>query len=86
VVRPPRGGSRPGAYGQPPASTGTDGVALAALIVGILSLLIAWVPFIGLLGVVGGIIALVLGFVARGRIKRTGAGGNGVALTGIVTG
>jgi hypothetical protein len=73
------------AWGQP-ASRGSDGVALAALIVGILSLLIAFVPIVGLIGVIGGVIALVLGFVGRGRIKRTQAGGNGMAVTGIVTG
>jgi hypothetical protein len=61
-------------------------MALAAMIVGILSLLIAWIPFIGILGTIGGIVALVLGFVGRGRIKKTGAGGNGMAITGIATG
>jgi hypothetical protein len=68
------------------ASRGNDGMALAAMIVGILSLLIAWIPFIGILGTIGGIVALVLGFVGRGRIKKTGAGGNGMAITGIATG
>jgi hypothetical protein len=61
-------------------------MALAALIIGILSLLIAWIPFIGILGAIGGLIALILGFVARGRIKRNATGGNGMAITGIVTG
>jgi hypothetical protein len=68
------------------ASRGNDGMALAAMIVGILSLLIAWIPFIGILGTIGGIVALVLGFVGRGRIKKSGAGGNGMAVTGIATG
>jgi hypothetical protein len=61
-------------------------MAIAALIIGILSLLIAWIPIIGLFGVIGGLIALILGFVARGRIKRNGTAGNGMAITGIVTG
>jgi hypothetical protein len=92
-----QGGQAP-AWGQQPggggpawqqggtAPRGNDGMALAAMIVGILSLLIAWIPLIGLLGTIGGIVALVLGFVGRGRIKKTGAGGNGMAITGIATG
>jgi hypothetical protein len=70
--------------GQPPA--GNDGMAVAALVIGILSLLVAWIPFIGVLGAVGGIVAAILGFVARGRIKRTGRAGRGMATGGIVTG
>jgi hypothetical protein len=76
----------PGGWGQPAPTGRNDGVAVAALIVGILSLLVAWLPIIGLIGALGGVVALVLGFVARGRIKRTGASGSGMALTGIITG
>jgi len=61
---------------------GTDGVAVAALVVGILSLLTSWF----VLGGLGGIIALVLGLVALGRIKRNRSGGRGMAITGVVTG
>lgn len=81
-----------GAYGQAPAwdtgggyaqpTGGTDGVAVAALVIGILSLLTSWF----VLGGLGGIIALVLGLVALGRIKRNRSGGRGMAITGIVTG
>jgi hypothetical protein len=75
------GGSWQGGGGT--ANAGTDGVAVAALIVGILALLVSWIP---VLGAIGGIVALVLGLVARNRIKKSGAGGNGMAVTGIVTG
>lgn len=70
-----------GQYAQTP-SGGTDGVAIAALVVGILSLLTSWF----VLGGLGGIIALVLGLVALGRIKRNRSGGRGMAITGVVTG
>jgi hypothetical protein len=79
------GGGGPAWQGDTPPR-GNDGMALAAMIVGILSLLIAWIPFVGILGTIGGIVAVVLGFVGRGRIKRSGAGGNGMAVTGIATG
>jgi hypothetical protein len=61
-------------------------MAVAALIIGILSLLIAIFPFIGLIGTLGGIAALVLGFVGRKKAKTTSAGGGGMAITGIITG
>ncbi|HSK21900.1 MAG TPA: DUF4190 domain-containing protein [Egicoccus sp.] len=61
---------------------GTDGVAVAALVIGILSLLTSWFVIGGL----GGVIALVLGLVALGRIKRNRSGGRGMAITGVVTG
>ncbi len=71
-----------GPSGQPPA---TNGVAVAAMIIGILSLLVAWIPFVGLLGVVGGFLAVVLGLIGRGRAKRV-ANGGALAITGLVTG
>lgn len=61
---------------------GTDGVAVAALVIGILSLLTSWF----VLGGLGGVIALVLGLVALGRIKRNRSAGRGMAITGVVTG
>jgi hypothetical protein len=64
-------------------SPGTDGVAVAAMIVGILAILVSWIP---VLGAIGGIAALVLGLVGRSRIKKRGASGNGMAVTGIATG
>jgi hypothetical protein len=75
-----------GGSARRPTGTGVDGVALAAMIVGILSLLIAWVPFLGILGGLGGVVAVILGFVGRGRARANGQAGSGQALTGIVTG
>ena len=68
-----------GAAGQP----STSGLAIAALIVGVVSLLFA--VFIFPLGLIGGVIGAILGFIARGKIRRGEAGGNGIALGGIVT-
>ena len=64
------------------APAGSDGLAIAAMIVGILSLLTSWL----VIGALGGIVAIVLGFLARGRVKQSGREGNGLAVTGIVTG
>ena len=75
---------QPPSWGQTGAGNapGNDGLAIAALVIGILSLLTSWI----LIGAFGGIIAIVLGFIALSRIRRSGQGGKGMAITGIVTG
>jgi uncharacterized protein DUF4190 len=69
---PPPPPSPPAGY---PTGGRTNGLAVASLVLGIV-----W-----LCGV-GSILALVLGFMALGRIKRTGEGGRGMAIAGIVLG
>ncbi len=65
------------------AGGGREGMALAAMILGLASLplLIACGA-----GVLTGIVAIVLGFVAMSRAKRSGRSGRGMAITGIVAG
>ena len=72
-------------YGYPgyPAARPTDGIAIASLVVSCVSVLgLCGYGIGGLLGIVGAI----LGHVARGRIRRTGADGDGMALAGIIVG
>jgi uncharacterized protein DUF4190 len=59
-------------YGPPRP---TNGLAVASMVLGIL-----WVYWIG------SILALVFGYVARDQIRRTGQGGDGMAVAGIVLG
>ena len=77
----PPGYGAPTQYGQqmPPVQK-TNGMAIAALIAGILGLTI----FFG----IGSILALIFGYVARSQIKRSQGveGGSGMAVTGIVLG
>ncbi len=58
-----------------------NGLAVASLVLGIIS-----IPTLGLLGV-GAIVAIVLGVIALGRIKKEPAtyGGKGMAVAGIIT-
>lgn len=65
-------------YGPPgtPASPGTNGLAIASLVLSLLGL------FCG----IGSIVGIILGFVARSQIQRTGQGGSGMALAGIIIG
>ena len=78
--------------GPRPRRAGGDGMGKAAMIVGIISIsltvltgLLSCLCIFGVVGVVagaiGGIVAVILGFVARSRTPGSGAG-----LTGILTG
>jgi hypothetical protein len=85
----PRYGNAPGyreagPYGQPgPYVTGsrvgrkTNSLAIASLCCGIGQLLV---------GILAGIPAIVLGFVAISQIRQTGENGRGMAIAGIVLG
>src|SRR6266702_1573325 len=76
---PPGGGYVPGG-GMQYASQRTDGLAIASLITGILSLVCC------VLGVVLGPAAAVMGFISRGRITASNGtiGGGGLAIAGVV--
>lgn len=76
------GGPPAGGFGGAP-STGTNGLAVGALVVGIGSLLLFWACFLGILG---GIIAIVLGVMGRSKAQRENGNGSGMATAGIVTG
>ena len=72
------GPAYPQGYGQPPAaSEHTNGMAIAALVCGI-GQLVAGFP--------AGIAAVVLGHLARKRIRETGERGDGMARAGLILG
>jgi hypothetical protein len=54
------------------------------MVCGIVALVIAWVPFFGLVGLAAAVVGLALGIPALRRSKPTGAR-RGAAITGIVT-
>ncbi|GAC1504388.1 MAG: hypothetical protein NVS1B3_01030 [Candidatus Dormibacteraceae bacterium] len=78
-VPPPPGGFAPG-Y----AAARTDGLAIAALIIGILSLICSFICF----GVILGPVAAIMGFISRQRISTSGGalGGGALAVVGLVLG
>ena len=67
-------------YGQPGYvyAPRTNSLAIASLVTGIL----AWL----LCPLLGGILAVIFGHVSRGQIKRSGEGGGGMALAGLILG
>jgi hypothetical protein len=68
---------------HPPAGRPTDSLAIASLVVSCVATVgLCGYGLGGLLGVVGAI----LGHVARRRIRVSGAGGDGMALAGIIIG
>ncbi|HZI98590.1 MAG TPA: DUF4190 domain-containing protein [Actinomycetales bacterium] len=76
------GYNEPG-YG-PGAAAPKNGLGTAALVLGIIGLLLAFIPVIGILGGLLGIVGVILGVIARGKVKRGDATNGGVALVGII--
>lgn len=68
----------PGAPGYPPvnASPGTNGMAIASLVCS----LVGWVCAIG------PVLGIIFGFIGLNQIKKSGQGGRGLALAGIIVG
>jgi hypothetical protein len=76
----------PYAAQTPPPASPRNGMGIAALILAIIALLICWIPFVGFLGLLLGVVAVILGVIGRGRAKRGEATNGGVALGGLVLG
>lgn len=77
---PPTG---PPAYGPPP--TKGAGLAIASMVVGIIALLLSWIPIINILAAVLAVVGLGLGIPALIRARKGTARGTGMAITGLVT-
>ena len=74
---------QPNYYTPPPGQPPPAGLAVASMVCGIVSipLLCFWPVSIPL-----AIVAVVLGLIARGQVRRGTAGGGGMAVAGIVCG
>ncbi|WP_461023736.1 DUF4190 domain-containing protein [Thalassiella azotivora] len=80
------------AGGYPPAQAGPggpggpgQGLAIGALVVGVLALLMCWIPFVNIASILLGLVGLVLGIVALAKVRKGTARGKGMALAGVVT-
>jgi hypothetical protein len=65
-------------------ATRTNATATAAMVLGIIAVAIAWLPFVVLLGMVAAVLALVFGAVGVRRSRPSGVG-RGRAVVGLVT-
>jgi hypothetical protein len=71
-------------YGYPPQPTRPrNGLGIMSLVLAIIALLGVWSV---VAGIILGLAAVVIGFLARGRVKRGRANNGGVAIAGIVLG
>ena len=68
----------PYGYGAYPTRK-TNGLAVASLVLSI-------VGFLWILPLVGSVAGAIMGHIALGQIKRTGEGGRGMALAGVIIG
>ncbi|TFV64548.1 DUF4190 domain-containing protein [Geodermatophilus sp. DF01-2] len=69
-------------YEQPKRGAG---LAVASMVLGIIALLLSWVPIINNLAAVLAVVGLGLGIPALLRARRGTHGGKGLAITGLVT-
>ncbi len=88
---PPAGAYPPPAYAPPvhpgypryPAQrSGSWGAAIASLVLGLVCLLLCWLPFVGIVTGMVGVAAVVLGAVALARHLA----GRGMSIAGVITG
>ncbi|GAA1361939.1 DUF4190 domain-containing protein [Catellatospora chokoriensis] len=70
-------------YAQGPAAPGTNGMAIASMVLGIVGVLLCCCYGIGALP---GLIGAVLGHISLKQVKQTGQQGRGMAIAGIATG
>jgi hypothetical protein len=71
---------------QPPAPVqGSNGLATAGFILGLLGLLGSWIPVLNILGIILGLLGVVLAGVGLAKSKKANAG-KGLAIAGIVLG
>jgi hypothetical protein len=70
---------------QPPAPKGSNGLATAGFVLGLLGLLGSWIPVLNIVGIILGVLGAVLAAVGLARSKKVSAG-KGLAIAGLVMG
>lgn len=71
---------------QQPAGPQTNGPAVAAVVCGIIALLLSWIPVVNVLSLVLGVVAVVTGILGLRRASDPRYGQRGLAVGGLVTG
>ncbi|HSM67812.1 MAG TPA: DUF2510 domain-containing protein [Ilumatobacteraceae bacterium] len=67
------------------ATRANPGIAVASMVLGIIGISLAWVPFLVALGLVAAVLAIALGIFGLRRARRTGAN-QSFAVIGVATG
>jgi len=63
----------------PPAHHESNGMGIASLVLGILSILLGWIPIVGLVAWILAPLGLIFGFIALGKTNK------GLAIGGLIT-
>jgi hypothetical protein len=71
---------------MPPGAGKPQGLAVTSMVLGIVSFLICWIPYLNILSLLTAVGAVVLGFIARSGVAKGTQAGGGMALTGIILG
>ena len=72
--------------GAQPAAGQQNQLALWAMITGIAAIVLIWIPYVSIAGLLAAIAAVVLGIMGNNKAKVLGGAGRGQAITGIVLG
>jgi hypothetical protein len=74
-----------GQYQPAPPVKGSNGLATAGFVLGLLGLLGSWIPVLNVVGIILGVLGVILAGIGLAKSKRANAG-KGLAIAGIVCG
>jgi len=77
---------QPNYQGPMPGANQPTGMAVASMVLGICSFALCWIPYLNFVTWITAILALILGMVARSKVKQGTGGGGGMATAGMVLG
>jgi hypothetical protein len=63
-----------------------SGMAVAALVCGIVGAVIALIPILGIFGIILGLLGLIFGLVGWSKARKGQSGGKGMAISGAILG
>ncbi|NLB50623.1 MAG: DUF4190 domain-containing protein [Clostridiaceae bacterium] len=76
---------QPGGYAPPPAPAQTNGMAIAALVCGVLGIIGSFIPYVMYFTAVLAVLGIIFGVMGMKKAKQIGSG-NGLAVAGLVLG
>jgi hypothetical protein len=69
---------------RPPHYAPRNGLGTAALVLGIIGIALCWIPFVGFIGFICGVVGAALGIGGRMRVNKRQATNKGATITGTV--
>lgn len=69
----------------PPRPSGSNGLAIAGFVLGLLALLTSWIPLLNILSIIIGVLGVILAAIGLAKAGKIGSG-KGLAIAGLVLG